>query len=194
MVVAVMTNDDALAAVIRERNVAVGTLNRLAARAAENKTRITATVEQDDRLLPTLARLADRFQQLIGEHARFSVPHKHRPHIDDLRGRHRPRIDALGQGDEVILALASVVKRFERGRGGTENDGGGFLLRADDGNVTSVVIRRFLLPVRGFVFLVDDDQSEVPDRREHSRSGSNHDASLTVFDTRPFVKSLALLK
>src|SRR6185436_10443806 len=56
--VAVMTDHHSLTAVVRQRDVAVRTLNRLAARAAENKPRITAPVEQDDRLLVALVRRA----------------------------------------------------------------------------------------------------------------------------------------
>ena len=63
--IAVMTNDHALAAMISERHVAVRTLNRFTARAAENETRITTPVEQDDRLLSALVRFANRFEQFI---------------------------------------------------------------------------------------------------------------------------------
>src|SRR5215216_4376526 len=52
--IAVVTDDHALAAMVRERDVAVGTLNGLATRATKYKTRIPAAIEQNDRLLATL--------------------------------------------------------------------------------------------------------------------------------------------
>ena len=85
-VIAVVTNDHAFAAMIRERDVAVRALDCLAARAAENKARITATVEQDDRLFAAFVCLSNRFEQFVGKHARFAVTHKDVAHVDDARG------------------------------------------------------------------------------------------------------------
>src|SRR6185369_12200661 len=114
--IAVVTDDHALAAMVSERDVAVRTLNGLAARATKYKTRVPAAVQQDDRLLTTLTRLADRFEQLVGKHARLSMPDKYVAHVDDLCLGHRARADAFRQSHEVILAFARVVKRFERRR------------------------------------------------------------------------------
>src|SRR6185295_9626894 len=51
VVIAVMTNQGPIAAMISQCNFAIRTHDRLAARAAKNETRVAAPVEQDDRLL-----------------------------------------------------------------------------------------------------------------------------------------------
>ena len=146
--IAVMTNDHALAAVISQRHVAVRTLNCFAARATKNETRITAPVEQDDRLLTALARFANRFEQLIGKHARFAVARKDRCACRRFwRSPSAAQLMRSGNVTKLILAFARVVKRFERRCRGTKYDRGRFFLRAHDRDVTRVVVRRLLLPV-----------------------------------------------
>ena len=56
MMIAVVTDQSLVAAMIRERDIAVWTLDRFAARATENETRIAATIQQDNRLFTTQMR------------------------------------------------------------------------------------------------------------------------------------------
>src|SRR6185369_2600127 len=82
--IAVVTDDHALAAMVSERDVAVRTLNGLAARATQDEARISPPVQKNDRLLATLACLANPFQQLIGKHARLAMSREDVAHVYDL--------------------------------------------------------------------------------------------------------------
>src|SRR5947209_4244049 len=53
VMIAVVTDQSLVATMISERDIAVWTLDRFAARATENETRIAATIQQDNRLLAT---------------------------------------------------------------------------------------------------------------------------------------------
>src|SRR5258707_8395134 len=59
MVIAIVANQNAIGLMIGERHVAVRTVDRLAARATKNETRIAAPIQKDDRLLTTRVSLGD---------------------------------------------------------------------------------------------------------------------------------------
>ena len=57
--------------------------------------------------------------------------------------------------------IVGVVITLQRWRGAAENDHAFFDLRAHDCDIARVIPRRFLLFVGGFVFFIDNDQSEI---------------------------------
>src|SRR5262249_61157908 len=73
-----------------------------------------------------------------------------------------------------------------------ENDQRAGALRAHDRDVAGVVARALLLLVRAVVLLVDDDQPEALDRREHGRARADHHVDLAAADSLPLIVSLAV--
>src|SRR5882672_728151 len=189
--IAIMTDDHPLTTVIRQGHIAVRTLDAFTTRPAENKTRVASSVQQDYRLLLLLSRFFDRLKQFIGKNPWLLVTGKHFAHVNDFRGGHRSVTQAIWEPEVVVFAGARIVKRFERWRSGPQNDDGGFFLRAHNRCVTSVVVRRVLLPVGRFVFFVNDNQTKVLYRRKDCRACANDDSGVTVSDAGPFVKAFA---
>ena len=81
---------------------------------------------------------------------------------------------------------------LQRRRGAAEHDDAFFHLRAHDGDIARVIARRFLLLVGSLVFLIDDDEPEVRQRREDRAARADHDARAAVMNLVPFVVALAL--
>ena len=55
-----------------------------------------------------------------------------------------------------------------------------------------MISRRFLLFVGRFVFFIDNDESEILQRRENSAARTDHDARATGMNFVPFVVAFAL--
>ena len=111
--------------------------------------------------------------------------------IDDADERHLLLVHALGQVARVYTCRRRVVITLQRRRGGAENDDAFLHLRAHDRDVARVITRRFLLLVGGLVFFIDDDQSEVFERRENRAARADHDAGPAGMDLVPFVVPFA---
>src|SRR5260370_9880059 len=128
MVIAIMANQSAIGLMISERNITIRTVDRFAARATQDETRITATIQQDDRLFIASVSLTDGSQKLIGKNRRLLAPGKNLAHVDHLRAVHYAVSEALGQVDIFVLAGLCVVKRFQRRRGRAQHHARGFFL------------------------------------------------------------------
>ena len=83
------------------------------------------------------------------------------------------------------------MEALERRRGAAEQAGAAFHLRAQDGDVASVVARGFLLLVGVLVLFIDDDEAEVGARGEDGRPGADDDAGAAGADLVPLVVPLA---
>src|SRR3989338_6264487 len=55
-------------------------------------------------------------------------------------------------------------------------------------NVSSVIARRLVLFIGRFMLLVDDDESQVPDRAEKRGACSDHDRGRAAFDAMPLLQ------
>ena len=168
-------------AVEDERDVAVRTAPRLAAGTAVDRGRDTAPVEQEDRLAASLGQLAELGEERCGQRiaglaAQVDDADRRQLGADPLaeleplerRPALRPRSRAAVHGDRA----------FERG--------------ALCGDRPRVVARVGLLLVRGVVLLVDADQTEPRERREHRRPGADHDRSRARGDPLALVAPLGL--
>ena len=74
-----------------------------------------------------------------------------------------------------VAAVARVRERLERRRGRAEHDGDAARMRAPHRDVARVVAHAVLLLVRAVVLLVDDDEREVGQRREHGEPRAEHE-------------------
>ena len=114
--------------------------------------------------------------------------------VDRAHRRHRaPRVARSSRRRERVAALARVGVALERGRRGAEHDGNAEALRATHGHVARRVAQALLLLVRGIVLLVDDDEPEVAERREHREPRSEHDARGARLRGEPRRGALALV-
>src|SRR5262249_13585186 len=64
--------------------------------------------------------------------------------------------------------------------------------RAHDRDLARVIARRLALLVRALMLFVDDDRTEVRERREDRRARADRDALASVLEREPLVVSLAV--
>jgi hypothetical protein len=143
------------------------------ARAAGQEVRPAAAVEQHDRLAGLVQRLGG-----VGVQGRADLEH-----VEHADRRQVRAVDALGQADapQGVEGLGPRRRRADHER-----------RAAALGDVAGVVARVALVLVGGVVLLVDDDQAEVDDRREHRRARAHADARLAAAQALPLVVALAL--
>jgi len=131
--------------------------------------------------------------QAVGEdgHAAL-VLFRLQPHVEDADQRQGLAVGALEQADELVFAVEGVLKRLERRSGGAEDDGAAFEVGAQHGDIAAVVAGDLVLLVGVLVFLIDQDQPEVRQRREDRGAGADDDAGDAFADAVPLVEALAL--
>ncbi len=168
-VAAVVAGDVPAAAVQHERDVAVGAAPHPSAGAAGEEVRPAAAVEQHDRLA---ARGADVRERLRGERVQAL---RLAAHVEHLHRGQRPPVDAVG---EHRRGQAVDALRPRRGAAGEQHRAAA--RGALGGDVARVVARVALVLVGGVVLLVDDDQPEIVDRREHGRARPDAHARLAA--------------
>jgi hypothetical protein len=162
-----------------ERDVAVGALPGATAGAAAEERREAAPVDENDRLSPFGRQGAER---LAGARMQDAGATRAPAQVEDLDRRQAPAIDALGQLDPLELGPALRPRRRR-----AEDERGAGRLRAPAGDLARVVARVALLLVGRVVLLVDDDQAEPVDRREHGRARPDADPRLARAEPVPLV-------
>ena len=168
-------------AVQHERDVAVGAAERRPAGAAVQRGRDAAPVEQQDRLRPALRDAAQ-----LGEERRGQRIPRLAAKVDDAHRR------------ELGADPAAEREPFERGpalrprRRRAEDRGATFERSPLHRDRARVVARVGVLLVRLVVLLVDDDQPEAPQRREHRRTCADDDAGVAAHDPLALVAALGL--
>src|SRR5262249_22988894 len=115
-------------------------------------------------------------------------------HVHDLHAGERTIEDAAREDHAIVPARPRVLRRLERWRRSPEYDERLLEPSAHDGDVASVIPRRFFLLVRRVVFLIDNDEPDVLERREHGRARADHDADLAAPDAMPLVVPLTRRK
>ena len=105
-------------------------------------------------------------------------------------GRQRGTAGAFLQTGAGVAAAMGVLQRLQRWRGAAEHHrhaqrGGAF-----HGHVPGGIRQAILLLVGAVVFLVDDDQAEPGEGREHGRAGADEDAMLAAGAFVPNVEAL----
>ncbi len=177
----------------REGDRAVGALRDPTAVPAEHELRVTAPVEEKDRLLLFGEAIAQRIRQHRGEERLALLELCAQIHDLDLRQRaiadpvrHRDeRVglhDRLG-GGEVALDRRSRAAEHQRrfAQPGTLHRQ---LLR--------IVARRLLLLIGGFVLLIHHDQPDIRYRRKDRGARPDHDPRLAALHAPPLVVPFAL--
>src|SRR2546423_8604428 len=95
------------------------------------------------------------------------------------------RNSALRQLEALVAARLPVVPALERWRCGAEDGRAASELRPVYRDVSRGVAQPFLLLERGVVLLVDHDQRQFRQRREHGEPCAEHDAGVAARCIQP---------
>ena len=176
-----MTAKAGVRPVVSVGNAAVRTADDESAAGADGRSRISAAVQEENRLLVPVKPLTNGLEELAREDHPASAS-RLPPHVldPDVRKPSRPR--APRHLRKRILAALHVHPAFERRRRRTEHDARALERAAENRHVTRIVPRRLVLLVARLVLLVDDDKPKIAD----------HDARRTRADAMPFVVALAV--
>ncbi len=151
-----------------------------------------APVEQNQRLFLALEPLGDRARQRPAQHHIVSGVRDLVAHVDHGDAGERTIEHALLHRHEGVLAIERVGVRLDGRRRRAEHDQRIRELAAHDRHVAAVIARHFILLVGGVVFLVDDDQPRVLQRREHRRPRADHHVDVAAPDAMPLIVALAV--
>ena len=175
-----MAGDVAVVAVQDERDLAVGAQPHASAGAAGQEVRPAAAVEQQDPLATGMAQIRERHPGLGVQRLVQAA------HVQHLHGRHRPPVHPLRQAQATHRQHA-----LGPGRRRAEDEHRAGVAGAPAGDPARVVAGVALVLIGALVLLVDDDQAEIVDRREHGRARSDADARLAAAQPHPLVVALA---
>jgi hypothetical protein len=144
---------------------------------ADRHRRIAASVEKQERLFPRLhpGHLRGQCRRQPRLRGQVLQPHVDRRHL----GQHRlpePRC----QIEPPVLPRLRVGPCLQRRRGRGQHHLRVVQRRPQHRHVPRVVKRAFLLFVGTVVFLIHDDQAEVPERQEQGRPRADHQLRLPL--------------
>src|SRR5438067_5887245 len=160
----------------RERDVAVRAAASGAARPAMERRRDATPVEEQNPLASPLCEPAELGEERRGERVARLVPQ-----VDDAYGW-----DRRGDTPTELETLERMPRLRPRG-GGAEDGYRALECGALRGDGAGVVARIRLLLVRGVVLLVDADDPQRRERREHGRARTHDNRSLAGGDPLPLV-------
>ncbi len=173
----------------RERHRAVRAHGLLAALAAEEARGVAPPVQEDEALLAPGEPGGEGVAQGRAEDGVASGL-EHGPPVHDLDPREALRADATREEEPLVLAPQRVRVRLHGGRGRAQHHRAGLEARAHHRDVASVVPRALVLLVGPVVLLVDDDQPQVGNRREHRGAGAHDDPRVALPDAPPLIVPL----
>ena len=191
LVIAEVAAGGVVGAVQGERDTAAPALDGLAAIWADERARMAAAIEEEDRLLAPLETLADAVGQLAREDVLALEVEHLAAHVDDAERGHRAVVDALGHRVQDVAARLRVLPRLEGGRGRAEHAGDPEHRGAHDRDVPTVVHRGFALLEGGLVLLVDHDEPQVRQGSEDGRPRTDDHAGLPERHRHPGVEAFA---
>ena len=168
-------------AVERQRDVAVAAAPGHAARAAVDRGRQAAPVQEEDRFPAALGDAAQLPEERRGQRIASLAAQ-----VDDLHRRQR------GGDAPAELEPLERLPRLRPRRRGAEDRNGSLERRALRRDTARVVARVGLLLVRRIVLLVDADHTERRHRCEHRRPRTDDDACLAGRDAPALVAPLRL--
>ena len=156
-----------LASMVGEGDVTVRAPPDVTADFAYHARRKPTSVQKQDGLLVRFERVVERVEQAVAEmlRAQFHVGVGF-PQVDEFDVGHRAFENARRHLEVLELAALRVLIRLERWRRASEDYLRSVEAAADDGHVARIVSRPLLLLEARVVFLVDDDDPDVVERRE----------------------------
>ena len=90
-----------------------------------------------------------------------------------------------------MLSRGTIVPTFHGRSCAAENHCAALLLRPQNGDITSVIARRFLLLVGALMLFIDDDDSKVFERRKDGASRPDDNARTAGMNLPPLIEAFA---
>ena len=179
-VVAVMAPHLRLPAVEHQRHVALRAAPHLPARAAGEEVRPAPAVEQHDRLAPCSPQICERLRRLRVQPVALLA------HVEQLHRRQRTAVHPAGKAHtlERMVALRPRRRAAQQQQRALQRGALG-------GDLAGVVAGVAFVLVGGVVLLVDDDQPQLLDRREHRRARAHAHARLARPQSPPLLPALS---
>ena len=176
--------------VVRERDGAILALQLFSAGPADYRKRVAAAVEQNQRLLAAIQRLARLLHQRARKKLLLPRLLKLAPHVDQLDGGQRAIHHAVAHFDQLVPAQHRVLPALQRRRGRAHHHLGALDFGPHHGHIARVVARRLLLLVALVVLLVHQNQAEIRHGREDGRPRANHNRRFAPPYAPPLVAAL----
>ena len=176
-------------AVIGQRNVAVFAFCDIPAVAADDRLRISPAVQEQNGLIALFETGLEALPQSRRKGRRVA-PLDFSSHIDEMHLGHGAAVDALGQGDEFEFPLLGAAVRLDGGRRAAQDQLAPVVSRPEIGDIEGIVARGALGRIAAVVLLVDDDDADMFQRREHRGARPDGDLGFPRTQTLPFVEAL----
>ena len=188
---AVVTDEPPLRLVIGHGNAALRAGIRMAAAATKQGPRISSAIQQHDRLLSSAERIPKLLPQQVRDDDLLAVALELEAHVDDYGRGKRSGVNPFRQAEVHYLSVFSrCVKRLDRGRRRSEQEETSRPLDAVPRHFSGVIIRRFILLIGRVLFFVDDDQTQVFQRREDCGARSDYYRCKAGSDPVPLIVPL----
>ncbi len=175
-----------------ERNRAILAFKLFAAGATDDRKRVTASIEQNQRLLAAFERVAGLLYKRPGKKLLTMAGFRPRllklaPHVDQFHLGQRAIHHTVLDFDARVLSLHRVLPALERRRRRTQHYHRAGKLGPHHRNIARVVARRLLLLVALVVFLIDENQPQIGRRRKDGRSRTYYNSRLAALDAPPLL-------
>ena len=172
---------------------ALGALEHLAAVLALGNGLVAPAVEQKDSLLFRFQIAVDGIFQRKADLAWIACCQLC-PHIHDLHAGQRVAAVALGQAHQLGASVLCSVEALGAGGGAGQKQQCAVFGGTLPGDLVGGVARCGFRPVGVLLLLVNDDKTDVFQRRKHSAAGANHDICTAVLDHLPLQQTLGMVE
>ena len=178
---------------VHHGHTALGALEHLAAVLALGNGLIAPAIEQKDGLLFRVQIAADGIFQRKADLAGIARS-QFCPHIHDLHTGQRVAAVALGQTHQLGAAILRSVKALGAGGGTGQKQQCAVFGGTLPGNLVGRVARRGFRPVGVLLLLINDDETDIFQRRKHCAAGTNHDICTTILDHLPLQQAFGVVE
>ena len=175
--------------VIDEPGRALRALESMAARAAQSQRRIAATVQKKQRLFTARNGLADLVHKARRDP--FAARGRGLAQIDAIDLRHGASTKTRVQFQMFVAALLRIDARFNRGRGGGQNDGSIFNAPPHNSHVAGMIGNAVILFVGSFMFFIDDDGAQIFEWQKEGGARAGDNPHRTICNAAPDARTFA---
>ena len=116
------------------------------------------------------------------------------PHIHDLHAGQRVAAVALGQAHQLSAAILRSIKALGAGGGAGQKQQGTVFGGTLPGDLVGRVARRGFRPVGVLLLFVNDDKTDVFQRRKHCAAGADHDICTAILNHLPLQQTLGVIE
>ena len=178
---------------VHHGHAALGALEHLAAVLALGNGLVAPAVQQQNGLLTCIQIAADGIFQ-----RKADLPGVARsqlcPHIHDLHAGQRVAAVALGQAHQLSAAILRSIKALGAGGGAGQKQQGTVFGGTLPGDLVGRVARRGFRPVGVLLLFVNDDKTDVFQRRKHCAAGADHDICTAILNHLPLQQTLGVIE